>query len=588
MPGIRSFLGDAVTHRLPRDFLAEFVSGAITEQSMLLLRASVHSQRRALLLAVMSRSSSHPEAAELRMEQAWGLLTALDELAPDVVESLLMHPSTGVWLVRTLRALLGSGDLQEAHYLRCVAAAAAIRAGHPCRLLVPVIHGTVSLPTVGHARVPARSANDFAELRVEPGETSLHFGNDIEPIQISVGTASPGFLPARHHRASACGIDLRVEIDDHSPYREFANPDKPDPLSTAEWDDWNDLFDRAWNVLTQRHRGYAEELSAGLVAVAPVRGKQGFTGSSSNPAFGAVALSPKESGAALAEVLIHELQHSKLNAVLELVPLRQEHAERWWYAPWRADPRPLVGLLHGIYAFVSVVEFWRDQRHHAADASTSPEGDFAFAYRRLQVRTAVDALASASELTEAGAQLVAAVSDRLAACERDAVSAELTETVALIEKDHWLTWRLRHVQPDDAYIRQLADAWRGNERAPAARTKGLIRPFHRKQSSTARNALLKAAATDPALYSRLTTTADASDLAFVSGDYETARSGYLNRVRLARTDTHAWAGLALTAPTSAKGVLRTSPETVVDLYDCLLGHPDPIELAAWLDRAGQT
>nr|WP_235038761.1 HEXXH motif-containing putative peptide modification protein [Kibdelosporangium aridum] len=149
-----------------------------------------------------------------------------------------------------------------------------------------------------------------------------------------------------------------MEIDDNNPYREFADPREPDLLTEAEWTRWQELFDSAWDMLTQRHRGYAEELSAGLRTFVPVRGNQGFAGSSSSAAFGAIALSSKNSAAALADVLIHELQHSKLNALLELVTLRHEGAEHCGYAPWRPDPRPLTGLLHGIYAFVSVVEFF--------------------------------------------------------------------------------------------------------------------------------------------------------------------------------------------------------------------------------------
>jgi len=41
-----------------------------------------------------------------------------------------------------------------------------------------------------------------------------------------------------------------------------------------------------------------------------------------------------------------------LNAVVELVDL--PGGKELFYAPWRDDPRPLLGLLHGIYAFTAV------------------------------------------------------------------------------------------------------------------------------------------------------------------------------------------------------------------------------------------
>ena len=51
---------------------------------------------------------------------------------------------------------------------------------------------------------------------------------------------------------------------------------------------------------------------------------------------------------ALAAALVHEVQHSKLNAVIDIVPLvRPGVGHRRYYAPWRDDPRPPAGLLQG-------------------------------------------------------------------------------------------------------------------------------------------------------------------------------------------------------------------------------------------------
>ena len=82
----------------------------------------------------------------------------------------------------------------------------------------------------------------------------------------------------------------------------------------------------------------------------------------------------------LAVTLVHEFQHIKLGGLLHLAPLHDREPTRRLYAPWRDDPRPLGGLLQGVYAFTGVTDFWRAVRgsRPAAPAtwhsSSSPGG----------------------------------------------------------------------------------------------------------------------------------------------------------------------------------------------------------------------
>lgn len=587
--------GELLTHRLPPSFFAEFCSGAITAQSMTVLQSSVYSQRRAMLVAVMDCASTGQIPARIRsgLEQSWEILSTLEKHAPAIVEDLLMHPPSGVWLVRALRTLIGlEADREscqhELHYLHSLAAAAAIRAGFSCTITVPVSYGIVSLPTVGHIVMPTVSTPVFAELRNSPESTALHLADDAEPIRFSQGSPSPEFVPVQHHRATARGVDVVLEIDDSNPYREFTAPVPPHRMSPGDVAQWASLFDGAWDVLTRWHPAYARELAAGLRTIAPVLPSRSVAGSSSNSAFGSVVLSPKTSATALAEVLVHELQHSKLNALLELVPLRHENAGKWWYAPWRDDPRPLVGLLHGVYAFVSVVEFWRDQREHVTDESERRTANFVFACRRHQVRRAVDALRSTPDLTEVGSQLVAAATDRLALCEAETTPAELADAVALMEEDHWVMWRLQHLRPDKVHIGLLADAWRDGTTALVPKS-STMDPFHRKIGTATRLALLKSKVIDPDTFAELVDESTQADTAFALGDRSTAATAYINRIRAVPDDAHAWAGLAVSLverQTSAARALLAMPETIMAVYEQLLDHdapaPDPLELATWL------
>jgi uncharacterized protein len=83
-----------------------------------------------------------------------------------------------------------------------------------------------------------------------------------------------------------------------------------------------------------------------------------------------------EDGETLALLLIHEFQHVKPGAMLDLFELCDPVAAgRLFYAPWRDDPRPVEALLQGTYAHVGVTDYWRARRHRAEGPSRSWRGN---------------------------------------------------------------------------------------------------------------------------------------------------------------------------------------------------------------------
>nr|SBO92703.1 Transcriptional regulator [Nonomuraea gerenzanensis] len=71
--------------------------------------------------------------------------------------------------------------------------------------------------------------------------------------------------------------------------------------------------------------------------------------------------------------------------LLYLVDLIKPDPEARYYAPWRRDPRPLSGLLHGTYAHLGVADFWRRQRQ--IDDSPMAHAEFA-RWREAAAKTA--------------------------------------------------------------------------------------------------------------------------------------------------------------------------------------------------------
>ncbi|EWM12506.1 hypothetical protein KUTG_02810 [Kutzneria sp. 744] len=167
--------------------------------------------------------------------------------------------------------------------------------------------------------------------------------------------------PMRQIRVEHSGHELAVWLDDLSPFRAFGDPLPAEPLSDKAVLDWTSTLDQAWRLLVSRHTEQAEGLATGLAALVPRPRRNRFRDSSatSADAFGLVELTLPTDAPRLAAVLIHEFAHSKLNGLFDLVTLDVEDRDEICYAPWRDDPRPLHGLLHGVYSFLAVTDFWR-------------------------------------------------------------------------------------------------------------------------------------------------------------------------------------------------------------------------------------
>ena len=61
----------------------------------------------------------------------------------------------------------------------------------------------------------------------------------------------------------------------------------------------------------------------------------------------------------IADTLVHEFYHNKLNLLLELNPiLNNFNSGDDYFSPWRKVPRPMWGILHGCYANYGIIRFW--------------------------------------------------------------------------------------------------------------------------------------------------------------------------------------------------------------------------------------
>lgn len=142
-----------------------------------------------------------------------------------------------------------------------------------------------------------------------------------------------------------------------------AHPDKGGnavDLGDRSPETWCSMLDEAIAIL-QRHLPIVrDELELVIEQIVPVGVDEvKHLSASYREAIGTIYLTLHPSVMTMAEALIHELSHNKLNAAMELDPLLVNAFELLFASPVRPDPRPLHGVLLAVHAFLPVAELYR-------------------------------------------------------------------------------------------------------------------------------------------------------------------------------------------------------------------------------------
>lgn len=510
---------------------------------------------------------------------------------------MLADPQTGTWIGHALGRLREvTEDLAPLWFhvgqLHSFAVAAAIRAGITAKISVPVWQGILQLPSLGYVELPVNQIWSHAEVLVDAVVEIRYAGKSIK-LDPRSDQPGDGWFPARRFRFETAGLELAVRLDDATPYRDIENPSKPAPLSTSQVERWRDLLTEAWSLLVEDHPMRARELAAGLTSITPIPAAFRFRPRSTSveDGFGAAILSEPYDAAQLAVTLVHEFQHSVLNGVRHITELVEGDDPATGYAPWRDDPRPLFGRIHGLVAFTAIAEFWAKHRNR----ETGTDADFAnfeFALWHRQTTTVLHAIQGNPALTPTGVRFLDQIAARLASLDIHEVPTHIAVLADTAAVDHDTSWRACHLRPDSARVATLAAAWTANQPAPAAdSSQPTVEPDRSAQRLDAKAALIRIKLTDPDEFARLSAEpgripgASAADVAFVAGELDTARDLYLAELAATPNRGPAWSGLGLTL--SALGDKETA-EIVLDQPEVLravtatVAGTRPAELAAWL------
>jgi HEXXH motif-containing protein len=110
----------------------------------------------------------------------------------------------------------------------------------------------------------------------------------------------------------------------------------------------------------------------------------------------------------LAEGILHECMHLQLTLIEEVVPMTAGSREQY-HSPWQGTMRPSQGVLHGLYVFRVIQDFYRA----LLDASRCAADERAYITRRIGVIeeevAALGDFSASRDLTSAGRRLATAL-----------------------------------------------------------------------------------------------------------------------------------------------------------------------------------
>ncbi len=575
-----------ITHKVDPEHFRALAAGGGDGSVVAPLRKTERSWRLTALLALLDSSATIEDIAGPlpAIETAWELLSQAYAGDPAAVEEVLAQPQVGLWAAYTVRRIVHHSGAEplwpEVGYLHCLAVASAVRAGLSGELTVPVVHRTVSLPTVGTAEFPAevthvRATFDGKTLTLSDGAVTVQAQPD-----------DPRWHEPVRFEASAGGQDLRVTVLDRDAYRNLRNPVPPRPLGPDDVERWRGLLAGAWRLLVSEQPERAAGIAACLRTLTPEPRRTAYRPRSASgaEAFGGVLLSEPDDVTQLAVTLIHEGQHQKLGALLHMLTLVRSGPDVRYYAPWRDDPRPLDGLLQGVYAFAGITDFWRVRRLRALPGEV-PLAQFEFALWRHQVSGAVQVLAGSGRLTDLGRRFVGGLTETMASWPDEPVPAEIRQVAEDMALDHHAQWRASCMPVDEQVTSALTTAFRRGDPVPAAAIEESAQTVVALPAVgwlDGRAVLVRhrlAGQTDLAAVRVEGSTP--SDRELVSGRSTPARLGYLRDLERDPRDVPALIGLglALDRTDPAARALLGRPELLLAMAGDRI---DPLAAARWL------
>ena len=213
---------------------------------------------------------------------------------------------------------------------------------------------------------------------------------------------------------SAAGEPPQLSLVDANPLSMLEDhPDKEGnalDLGGREPDEWTAALGEALSLIATALPELHRELVGQLQRIVPVGYEpERHLSASYREAPGQIYMTLHPSPLTLAEALIHETQHGKLNTLRWFDAVLTNGDSTWSESPVRPDLRPLMGVLMGVHAFVPVAALHRRLEELSHPISETPH----FARRRAEVlegnASGLKTLRDMGEPTAAGERVLSAL-----------------------------------------------------------------------------------------------------------------------------------------------------------------------------------
>ncbi|HKS99589.1 MAG TPA: HEXXH motif domain-containing protein [Rugosimonospora sp.] len=579
---------DLARYRLTGDQFHGLGTGFGDAAALDILRSGQASKRRLLLSTTIAQASGTAGWRRWGLADAVTLLLAAVEGRPDIERLIFTHPLLDTWATRCLRQLDDAAPQEDGlpglGYLAGLAAAAALRAGLDFTVTVPAPGGQVVLPTLGLAYGIGDGA---ALVSARAGLLTVAGTERTTSVPAPYTVDSPGWRAHREMVLDSPAGRLHLVVDDLDPYRICFGQGLAARLDAATAARLHALLAGAWSLIGAEHPGHALAMRTGLRCLVPLRAPQsGSVSSSARTAYGAIAASQPPDGAGMALLMIHEAQHMKLGALLDLVDLYDPEDSSVYHAPWRLDPRPVGALLQGVYAHVAVIDYWRKRRLVDRRAA-----EFESAYWLEQTWRAADTLAGCAALTPEGERFVGYLRATLEGWRREPTGRSVARATRDIARAVSVRWRMANFEPPPGEAARLARAWRLAQPSPpvAAPRPRLIEAGGAPLSGLAR-AIQGRCIQNPATGD---SSPDAPTQSYLDGDIPAAAGGYAAAVTANPADDEAWIGLALATHHSGDPAVAVPLTWRPDLVRAVTAElhaaglaTSATAVAAWLSSSG--
>ena len=144
-------------HEMPSEEFKTLAQGGGGPAAVAKLVAGQHSKHKILLPGVLNAARSAGQPDDRLATAGYQLLAKVQRYDSAAAEAVIRYPSVGAWALHAIRGDEGMPGARPGR-LAAVAAAAAIKAGMPAEIEVPVTDGAVALPSLGAADADGATA----------------------------------------------------------------------------------------------------------------------------------------------------------------------------------------------------------------------------------------------------------------------------------------------------------------------------------------------------------------------------------------------------------------------------------------------